>query len=114
MLEERIRIINLLEVYRPLLTEHQQEMMDLYYLQDFSLGEIAEETGTSRQAVHDVLKRVSRSLENYEGKLHVWERNQYVRKMTASAIDNIRSRDGARVEYGLSLLNKLQSELEKE
>lgn len=114
MLEERMRIIHLLDVYGPLLTEHQRKIMEDYYLEDLSLGEIAENGGTSRQAVHDVIKRVVRSLETYEEKLHLMERLRYISKMTAGAIENISTGNTVRIEYGLNLLRKLQSELEKE
>lgn len=43
--------------------------MALYYLDDFSLGEIAEEYDVSRQAVYDNIKRTEAMLEEYEQKL---------------------------------------------
>ena len=43
--------------------------MSLYYLDDFSLGEIAEEYHVSRQAVYDNIKRTEAMLEQYEEKL---------------------------------------------
>lgn len=43
--------------------------MSLYYLDDFSLGEIADEYGVSRQAVYDNIKRTEAMLEEYEEKL---------------------------------------------
>lgn len=45
--------------------------MELYYADDFSLGEIAEEYEVSRQAVYDNIKRTSKILEDYE-KLHLF------------------------------------------
>ena len=43
--------------------------MSLYYLDDLSLGEIAEEFDVSRQAVYDNIKRTEAMLEEYEEKL---------------------------------------------
>ena len=44
--------------------------MSLYYLDDYSLGEIAEEYDVSRQAVYDNIKRTEAMLEEYEEKLY--------------------------------------------
>lgn len=60
----------LFEFYESLLTEKQQSYMQLYYADDFSLGEIAEEFGVSRQAVYDNIKRTEHILKEYERKLH--------------------------------------------
>lgn len=69
MLEKTIEISMLYDFYSQLLTEKQREMIDLYYNQDFSLGEIAEVFGVSRQAVYDTLKRTEKILYEYEEKL---------------------------------------------
>lgn len=62
--------INLLhDFYGSLLTDRQQKFIELYYGDDLSLGEIAEQYNVTRQAVHDTLKRAEQTLENYEGKL---------------------------------------------
>ncbi|OJG19535.1 transcriptional regulator [Enterococcus canis] len=62
----------LFEFYSTLLTEKQMNYMELYYADDFSLGEIAEEFSVSRQAVYDNIKRTERLLEDYERKLHLY------------------------------------------
>lgn len=51
--------------------------MQLYYLDDFSLGEIAEEYGVSRQAVYDNVRRTEAMLEDYEQKLQLFEKFQH-------------------------------------
>ena len=65
--------------------------MELYYADDFSLGEIAEEYEVSRQAVYDNIKRTSKILEDYEKKLHLFSdyivREQILEKMTAYITD---------------------------
>lgn len=69
MIEKIERMAMLFDFYGKLLTEKQREMLSLYYEQDLSLGEIAEEHKVSRQAIHDVLKRSERILEEYEENL---------------------------------------------
>ena len=69
--EKRVRFGNLYDIYGGLLTAKQQEIMQQYFCEDLSLGEIAETEGTSRQAVYDMLKRVEATLEKYEEQLHL-------------------------------------------
>src|SRR6266852_2091460 len=53
----RRRNLALFERYGALLTEHQQEVLDLSLRSDWSLAEIADHEGTSRAAVHDIVRR---------------------------------------------------------
>lgn len=58
----------LLDFYGDLLTEKQREYFDLHYNSDLSLYEIAEQSGVSRQAVWDIIRRAEQSLNGYEAK----------------------------------------------
>lgn len=85
-IEKTNRMNALFEFYSTLLTEKQMNYMELYYADDFSLGEIAEEYEVSRQAVYDNIKRTSKILENYEKKLHLFSdyvvREQLLKELT--------------------------------
>ncbi|WP_282004031.1 YlxM family DNA-binding protein [Veillonella denticariosi] len=70
-MEERVLISLLLDFYGPLLTDKQRLSLQLHHEDDMSLGEIAEELGVSRQAVHDNLQRARHILNEYESKLHL-------------------------------------------
>ena len=70
------RINFLFDFYQSLLTEKQRTYMKLYYLEDLSLGEIAEEYGISRQAVYDNVRRTEVMLEDYELKLDLFSKFQ--------------------------------------
>ncbi len=64
----------LYDFYGELLTGHQRELYEDFVLNDFSLAEIAQEQGISRQGVHDQIKRCDKILNGYEEKLHLVER----------------------------------------
>lgn len=64
----------LYDFYGELLNEHQRGVYEDAVFNDLSLSEIADEYGISRQGVHDLIKRVSNTLEGYESKLHLVEK----------------------------------------
>ena len=64
----------LYDFYGELLTKHQKEIYEDVVIHDYSLSEIANEKGISRQGVHDLLKRCDKTLRGYEDKLHLVER----------------------------------------
>lgn len=68
-LAARSRYLALFERYGALLTDHQRRVLALYLKDDWSLSEIAGNQGTSRAAVHDIVRRSTRSLEEYERRL---------------------------------------------
>ncbi|WP_079508403.1 putative DNA-binding protein [Mesobacillus jeotgali] len=76
MLEKTNRMNYLYDFYQALLTPKQSSYMALYYLDDYSLGEIAEEYDVSRQAVYDNIKRTEAMLEEYEEKLLLFDKFQ--------------------------------------
>lgn len=76
MIEKTTRINFLFDFYQSLLTDKQRSYMELYYLDDLSLGEIAEEYEISRQAVYDNIRRTEMMLEEYEAKLNLLEKFQ--------------------------------------
>ena len=59
----------LYDFYGKLLTVHQQKIYEDVVFNDFSLSEIAENEGISRQGVSDLIKRCNKSLVSYEEKL---------------------------------------------
>ncbi|MCM3441127.1 putative DNA-binding protein [Metabacillus halosaccharovorans] len=81
MLEKTTRLTYLFDFYQSLLTPKQKSYMSLYYLDDYSLGEIAEEYSVSRQAVYDNIKRTEAMLEQYEEKLLLFQKFQERQKI---------------------------------
>lgn len=78
----------LFDFYGELLTEHQKQVYEEVVLEDYSLSEVAEERGISRQGVHDLIKRCNKVLSDYEDKLHLVERFIKIQK-TVEQIDKL-------------------------
>lgn len=66
MVEKLVEIGILFDFYGKLLTEKQYRIIDLFYIEDFSLSEIGEELDITRQGVFDTLKRAEEKLYKYE------------------------------------------------
>lgn len=89
-LEKTNRINLLFDFYEPMLTEKQQTFLKHYFHDDYSLGEIAENFGVSRQAVYEHIKRAEQTLQEYEAKLGLLDKHtrrmKYIAEMK-SVID---------------------------
>lgn len=80
VMAKELGFVLLLDCYGDLLTEHQQNVMELYYCEDLSLAEIGNPMGITRQAVRSLIKRTEDILLNYEEKLGFAERIQKMRE----------------------------------
>lgn len=76
MIEKMIRVGRLYDFYGSLLTDRQRKCIEMHYLQDLSLGEIAAEFGVSRQAVNDILRRTEEAMEQYEAGLQLFQQEK--------------------------------------
>ena len=83
MSEKNMRYCLLLDFYGEVLSGNQREMMDLYYNEDFSLSEIADEIGITRQGVRDAVRRAEESLDTLEEKLGLIARFDRLRAQRA-------------------------------
>lgn len=75
-MEKNVRMAILFDYYGAMLTEKQREYFDLYYGENLSLSEIAENDGISRQGVRDVIVRAEAILEDAEAKLGMIRQHQ--------------------------------------
>ena len=75
-MSKNLLICDLLELYGRLLTEKQSRLLELYYFDDLSLSEIAENEGGSRQGAMDVIKRAEKELLKIEQTLGLYSRNK--------------------------------------
>lgn len=70
-MDKNVEICLLLDFYGKLLTDRQREIMTLYYEDNLSLAEVAEELNISKQGVSDSLKRSEKILYETEEKLQL-------------------------------------------
>ena len=75
MLEKVNRMNELYDTYQELLTSKQKVYFELYYQDDLSLSEIAEQFEVSRNAVFDNIKRTGKLLD-YEDKLQLLNKRE--------------------------------------
>jgi uncharacterized protein len=91
-MEDRVEISLLVDLYGSLLTEKQLKIMELYYNEDLSLAEIAELNNTSRQAIHDLIKRCYKQLLSYESKLNLLNKAINQEKIIINLLDEIKNK----------------------
>lgn len=81
MKDTKLEISMLCDIYGSLLSEKQRESVTLYCDEDFSLSEIAENAGISRQGVRDQIKHAEAQLALYEEKLGLLEKYTSVSRL---------------------------------
>ena len=102
-----LRTALLYDFYSVLLTEKQRQIFELYYFNDLSLNEIAEEMKVTAQAVSDLLKRTAKHLENYEEKLNLVDRGLEVQKSIEALVMIINHQDGISDDVKDEIINTL-------
>lgn len=106
VVEKTLKISLLMDLYGPLLTDKQRDVLDQYYNLDLSLSEIAENQKTSRQGVHDIVKRTYNNLMDYEDKLNLLEKFIKREKVKKRLIKELSSKN-----FNQSNITKLINEL---
>lgn len=90
-MEEKFYLTELFEIYNPLLTDNQREIFEMHFVLDFSLSEIAEEKGVTRQNVSDALKNAKEKLVGFESALKIKEKEDAI----LSLLDNGENKENA-------------------
>ena len=80
MKSQAYRMALLYDFYGDVLTPRQKEFYDLYYNEDLSLAEIAENNGITRQGVRDVIVRAEAILTDLEDKTGLIKRFHAMQK----------------------------------
>ena len=88
-MEQFLYLSELFDLYGALLTERQQRCLELHLYEDFSLSEIGEELGISRQAVYDNIHRAEAAMKSYEAKLGLAARYEKERAVLSEVDQSI-------------------------
>ena len=70
-LNKNVELVQLFDLYGSLLTKKQQEIFNLYVLNDLSLAEVSAISNISRQAVKDSLDKAVNSMQKLENNLQI-------------------------------------------
>lgn len=89
MKNQTYRMTMLYDFYGDLLTERQKEFFDLYYNEDLSLAEIAENYGITRQGVRDIIVRAEAALQEIEDKTGLIERYHSIQRAVDSMCETV-------------------------
>ena len=107
-MEKNMELSLLLDFYGELLSEKVRRATELYYNDDLSLSEVAEDMGITRQGVRDLIKRAEGNLYGYEQKLGLYKRFLEMQKGLGTLRESL-------VKAKSLLNNKIeQSEIDKE
>ena len=118
MKNQPYRMTMLYDFYGELLTDRQKEFFDLYYNEDLSLAEIAENYGISRQGVRDVIVRAEATMTEIEDRTGIIKRfirdKEAIAAIEAAAADidsvNRRQYDNLQISDGIqSILTSIKT-----
>ena len=76
--EKNMKFPLLLDIYGSLLSDRRRELVEYYYNDDYSLAEISEITGISRQGVRDSIKKSEDEIYSLEEKLGIARKNRLI------------------------------------
>lgn len=110
---DRVEVSVLLDFYGSLLTNKQQDIMDLYYNDDLSLSEIAELNNTSRQAIYDLIKRCYKQLTAYENKLFLMKNSTELSHKKQKALEKLQMLDNFNDKEIIPIVKELKDILEE-
>lgn len=103
----------LYDFYGELLSEKQRDAFDLYYNDDLSLAEIAEEWGTSRQNVRDALKKAESAMSDFEEKTGLVRRHKEMRIEVEALQSKLTELSGKVPESAMPLLTEICRDVER-
>lgn len=114
-MEEIVELSLLYDFYGEMLGDHKKQIFEDYVLNDLSLAEIADEEGISRQGVHDIVKRCTKQLKEYEAALHLVEKFQNMKQKLNEASEllsiELQAENNESIAKAKSILTEVMMEL---
>jgi len=89
----------LYDFYGELLTDRQKDYFEEHVCNDLTISEIAEERKVSRQAVHDMIKRTEKILQDYEDKLHLVDKFMRIKQQIKQIENEAHAGDSKQILY---------------
>ena len=112
IVEKKVKISILCQIYGKLLTEKQLEILSDYYNNDLSLSEIAENNHITRQAVSDIIKKGENKLFELEEKLLFMEKTMKQEKLLQEVLNELSKIQEASSDKKVKkILNHVRKEL---
>ena len=93
MFEKNLKINYLLDFYGEVLSERKRAVLEMYYNDDYSLSEIADEIGISRQGVRDIIKKSEEELIYLEDKLGLFKKFRNMQKIAEELLISVENAD---------------------
>ena len=93
MFEKNLEINYLLDFYGEVLNDRKRGVLELYYNEDYSLSEIADEIGISRQGVRDIIKKAEDELVYLEEKLGLYKKFKAIKARADELVSTVESAD---------------------
>lgn len=91
MFEKNLEINYLLDFYGEVLNDRKRGVLELYYNEDYSLSEIADEIGISRQGVRDIIKKSEEELIHLEEKLGLYRKFKAIKASADRLLSEVES-----------------------
>lgn len=118
-MSKNLRMTVLLDFYGQMLTPKQRDIMELYYFEDLSLAEIAEQENITRQGVHDFIRRSENQLTDLEQKLLLADKfsklNQSLDeiKMLSDEIYSMTASDNNKISRSSRKISEIADDIKK-
>ena len=71
----------LFDIYQKLLNERNREVFELYYDENLTLQEIADNLGVSKSYIGRIIKNTEKKLDELESTLHIYENKNKIKKL---------------------------------